>query len=411
MRRLFLLLAASLLVLITASCGSGRGTSAPPPASIAADAGDGVVTVTWPMASGVDYWLFYAPSAGITTSNWTAIPDSKVAINVASPYVATGLVNNTLYSFVVNARIKGGPGGPDSATVAAIPRLAGTATASLPAPWTAAAALGANDMRGLALGPAVIAVGAKGAIHTSANGITWTAVSSGVSGDLNAAAYLGGAYVTVGDAGMVLYSVDTQNWTTQTSGNANNLYAIASSATTFVAVGAKGTILSSSDGRTWTAAANSATTNDLYAVTYYGGGIWIAAGAGGTLIYSADASNWTAAASHTSLDLTALAFGVSTATSAPIFVAMGANGTLITSTDILNWNVQPAVTANGISAVTYGTQFVAVGANGTILTSSDGTIWAAQPSTTNSRLNAVAHAPVIYGYIAVGAAGTNLLAK
>lgn len=410
MRRLFLLVAATLAVLLAAGCG-GRGGSADPPASIAAVPGDGVVTVTWPTVSGVEYWLFYAPSASISTSNWTTIPGSKVDIGAGSPYVVASLANGTVYSFVINGRTSGGPGGPASPSVSATPRLAGTATASLPAPWTAGTALGANDLRGLALGSVLVAVGASGVIYSSADGVSWTAVNSAVTGNLNAAAYFNGIYAAIGDGGTVLRSTDATSWTTQTIGTANNLYAIANNPSMFVAVGAKGTILSSSDGVTWTVAANPATTNDLFAVVSYGSGLWLAAGAKGTLISSTDGSNWNAVASNTLLDLTAITFGTSTVSNALVFVAMGASGTLITSPDATTWTTQPAVSANSISAVTYATQFIAVGASGTILTSTDGTTWAAQPSTTIAKLNAILRDPAIYGYVAVGAAGVNLLAK
>ena len=410
MRGLFLLLTVTLAAFLTAGCGS-RGSSADPPATVVAVPGDGVVTVTWPAESSIEYWLFYAPSASISTSNWTSISGSNVVIGAGSPYVTTALANDTLYSFVINGRTGGGPGGPASTSVSATPRLAGTASASLPAPWTAGTALGAADFRGLALGSALVAVGANGAIYSSTDAIRWTAVTSVAAGNLNAANYFNSIYAAVGDGGTMLRSADAANWTTQTTGTANNLYAIANNSGMFVAVGAKGTIISSSDGVTWTAAANPATTNDLYSVVSYGSGLWVAVGAKGTLITSTDASNWTAVASNTLLDLTAITYGTSAVTSGLVFVAMGANGTLCTSSDAITWTARPAVSANNISAVTYATQFIAVGASGTILTSTDGTIWAAQPSTTSVSLNAVLRDPAIYGYVAVGAAGVNLLAK
>ena len=56
MRRPLALVAAILAGLLVAGCcGSGSGHSADAPANVVALAGDGIVTVTWPMASGVDY--------------------------------------------------------------------------------------------------------------------------------------------------------------------------------------------------------------------------------------------------------------------------------------------------------------------------------------------------------------------
>ncbi len=410
MRRLFLLAAGTLAIFLTAGCGS-RGTSADPPASVTATPGDGVVTVTWPTASGVEYWLFYGPSASISTSNWTTIPGSQVAIGAGSPHIVAGLTNGTVYSFVINARNNGGPGGPESPSVSAVPRIAGTATTSLPAPWAAGTALGTNDLRGLALGAALIAVGANGIIYSSTDAVSWTAATSPVIGNLNAAAYFNGIYAVVGDGGTVLRSTDATNWATQSSGSANNLYAIANNPSMFVAVGARGTILSSSDGITWSAAANSATTNDLYAVVSHGSALWLAVGANGTLISSSDGSNWNVVASNTALDLRAITVGVNAVSKALVFVALGASGALITSPDATTWTVQPAISANNLFAVTYATQFIAVGSGGTILTSTDGTTWAPQPSSVSTNLNAILRDSAMYAYVAVGAAGVNLLAK
>ncbi len=408
MRRSLVLAAAILASLLVAGCGSS-GSSASPPASVVAIPGDHRITVTWPMDSTVNYWLFYANATSISTADWTTIPGSVVIMNASSPFEAAGLTNGAVYSFTINGRVSGGPGGPGSPSVSAIPRLAGTATATLPAPWTAGTALGASDLRGVTWGTEFVAVGAGGAMYSSPDGITWTALNSGVASNLNAAVYRGGVYLAAGDSGTMLYSTDAINWTPRTTSSANNLYAVASSSALFVAVGANGTIVSSADGITWTAAANSGTTNNLYQVMYAPTGYWVAVGANGTLLTSVDASTWTAATSGTALDLRGITWGVSTATNAGLYVGVGANGTLITSPDAANWTAQTAIGPGNLSAVSYGTQFIAVGASGSIFTSTDGTSWASQPSTTGSDLNAIVHAPYIYSV--VGAAGVNLLAQ
>lgn len=408
MRRYLVLVAAVLASLLVAGCGSS-GSSASPPAGLVVVPGDRRVTVTWPMDSNVDYWLFYAKAASISTSNWTTIPGSLVVMGASSPYVVQGLTNGDVYSFTLNGRINGGPGGPGTPSVSAIPRLAGTATATLTVPWTAGAALGASDLRGVTWGAVFVAVGANGAMYSSADGITWTALNAGVASNLNATVYRGGVYLAAGDSGTMLYSTDAINWTPQNTSSANNLNAVATSPSLFVAVGANGTIVSSPDGITWTAAPNSGTTNNLYQVTYAPTGLWIAVGANGTLLTSADASTWTNVISNTARDLRGITWGLSTATNAGLYIGVGANGTLITSPDATNWTVQSAITTGTLSAVTYGTQFVAVGASGNIFTSTDGTSWAAQPSTVGSDLRAIVHAP--YSYSVVGAAGVNLLAQ
>ena len=57
------------------------------------------------------YWLFYAPSTSITSTDWINIPGSRALLNVTSPYVVTGLANGYTYSFTVNGRNGDGPGG------------------------------------------------------------------------------------------------------------------------------------------------------------------------------------------------------------------------------------------------------------------------------------------------------------
>jgi hypothetical protein len=411
MRRPLVLLAAFLAGLLVAGCGSGGSSADAPPGGLNLVAGDGIITVTWSMASGVDYWLWYGTDSSLSTSNWTTtVPVSTLKMDANSPYVVAGLTNGTAYYFMANGRTNGGPGGPATPLVSATPRLAGTATATLPAPWTAGTALGPNDLRGVTWGAAFVAVGAGGVMYSSPDGITWTALNSGVATNLNAVVYRSGVYLAAGDVGTMLYSTDTITWTPQATPTANKLYAVATNGGLVVAVGASGTIVNSTDGITWTAAANSATTNHLYAVAYTSSGLWIAAGAGGTLVTSADGSNWTAVASNTGfVDLKGVAYGVSTATNAALYVAVGANGTLVTSPDAATWTAQPAIGANTLSAVTYGTQFIAVGANGSIFTSTDGMTWAAQPFATHSNLYAIVYAP--YSYSVVGAAGANLLAQ
>src|ERR1035437_1316349 len=225
MRRPLVLVAAILAGLLSAGCGSS-GHSNDAPGSVVAVAGDGIVTVSWPMASGVDYWLFYANSTSISTSDWTTIPGSKSVLGAASPYVATGLVNGTLYSFTLNGRTNSGPGGPGTPSVSAIPRLAGTATATLPAPWTAPAVSTVpvtGDLRGLVWGTTLVAVGAGGVMYSSPDGVTWTATTSPVTSNLNAAAYNTGIYAAVGDSGAMLYSTDAITWTPQVTGTTQNL--------------------------------------------------------------------------------------------------------------------------------------------------------------------------------------------
>ena len=440
--RSFKLFAATLLtILMSVACG---GDSAPAPTGLTVTAGDTTATVSWNMVDGVEYWLFYGPTSIAPTDTtsmqkWIGLPGGNTLLKVTSPYLVTGvlngttvlasLVNGTSYSFSVNGRTSGGPGGPGAAAVSATPRIAGSN-------WVAGAAnsSGSHDLRAVTYSANIVnttpistiyvpttttvttyvAVGLGGAMYSSPDGVTWSAINYATSSNLNGASYFG-TYKLVGDGGVVLLSSDAITWTAQTTPTTKNLYAIASNSSNLnVAVGAGGTIITSPDGVTWSLATNSATSSDLYAVTYsaYNGGTWVAVGAGGTMVESADGLTWHSVASNATTDLRGITNMTNTSTTSVVtatFVAVGASGTLLSSTDGSNWVAQVLPGAATLNAVTYGDQFVAVGSGGNIFISTDGLTWTLAAPATSQDLYAVVHG--LYLYSAVGAAGTNLLAK
>jgi hypothetical protein len=354
----------------------------------------------------------------MSMNGWIGLPGGGTKINATSPLVLSGLINGLSYSFSVNARTSGGPGGPGAIPVTATPRLAGST-------WTAGATAGSNALRCVAYGAGFVAAGDGGAMFSSADGVNWSPISYATTANLttklNGCSY-SGAYKLVGDGGLILTSPDALTWTPQTSGTSENLSAIASNNVNLnVAVGANGTIITSPDGVTWTSRA-SGTTNPLYAVNYSAlnasgstSGTWIAVGAAGTVVNSTDGGlTWTAGTvpAGTTADLRGITYGASTAaTGATIFVSVGASGTILTSADGLTWaSISTSATGTDLNAVIYGTQFVAVGTGGHSFVSTDGVTWSpsSTPGTT-SDLNAVARGPLTYS--AVGAGGVNVLAK
>ncbi len=426
LRSFKLFVAALTAALLSVACGNGE--PGPAPTGLVVSAGESSATVSWNMTDGVEYWLFFGPSSvtPTTTSSmqgWFGLPGGNVLLKATSPYTVTGLANGLNYSFSVNARTNGGPGGPGSTAVTTTPRIAG-------ANWQAASTVSAaTDLRSVNYGATTattttgsvntyVAAGTGGAIYSSPDGATWSAANYGGSGNINAGAYFG-TFKLVGDGGLVLLSSDATTWTAEVSGTTQNLYAIASNSLNLnVAVGANGTIISSVDGVTWTPATNSGTTRDLYAVTYaaYGSGLWLAVGAGGAMVQSTDGLTWTSVASNTLADLRSIAYGtqlltsttgVTTATSQ--FVVVGAAGSVLSSTDGATWSTQTLTGAGNLNAVTYGAQYVAVGAGGKIFISADGASWTATTTVTSQNLYAVARGTLSYS--AVGAAGTNLLSK
>ena len=406
----FKLMAVTLLgAVFLAACGGGSPEAAPTGLKVVA--GESSVTVTWDVKPGVETWLFFAPTAvapkdNSNMSRWFGLYGGNVLLNVTPPYVVSGLANALDYSFTLNARSGGGPGGPAAATVTAQARIAG-------ASWTESASSGAADLRGLVFGTSYIAVGTGGTIQSSPDGTTWTGVTSPVTTRLNGVSYYG-SYRAVGDGGALLNSADGITWTALTSGTSQNLNAISTNfASLYVAVGAGGTIITSADGTTWTPATSSGTSADLYAVAYstYNSGTWLAVGANGTMVKSTDGLTWTAVASGTTADLRGVTYGSSnSATGATAFAVVGAGGTVLSSADATVWTAQVLPGTRTMTAVNFGSQFIAVGLGGAIFTSTDATTWTAvAPVGFAKDLLSLARGSLMVA--AVGAAGANLISK
>ena len=422
-RSIQLVLAGLMTALLLTACGGG---DAPPaPTNLQVTAGESSATLTWDTVSGVEYWVFVAPTSSAPTSvasmqNWFGLLGGNVLLKVSSPYVVQGLLNGVNYTFSVSGRVDGGPGGPGATPVTATPRIAGSS-------WAAAAASGSDDLRSITYGSIVttisststyVAVGAAGAMYSSTNGTVWSAIDhsnvNSNSNRLNGASFFG-TYKVVGDGGLVLTSPDAVTWTEQTGVKTlttQNLYAIASNGLNLnVAVGAGGTIIYSPDGITWNKATNSGTSADLYAVNY-GNGTWVAVGAGGTIVISGDGSNWFDH-SESGPALRGVASKVSVSSTGAVtatFVAVGDSSTVLYSTDGASWTSQPVpMLGANLNAIVYGTQFVAVGAQGSILYSSDGQIWDAALSPNSNEILAVTHG--LDGFYAVGSTGSHLQSK
>ena len=416
---------ASLLVAAAITVGCGGGSPAPAPANLKAVATESTVTLTWDATPGVEYWVFYAPTTYAPADNsnmsrWFNLPGGSVLLNVTQPYSVAGLANGVGYSFTVNGRTGGGPGGPAATTVTASPRMAG-------AIWTPAAAASTQDLRAATFGSTYVAVGNGGTIVSSTNATAWTAVTSPTTQRLNGVSYFPVAatvngiattvpnYLAVGDAGTALFSADAVTWTAKTSNTTKNLYAVAGNGGALnVAVGAGGTIMTTVDGTTWTAATSSGTTSDLYAVNYLNGA-WFAAGSAGTLVKSTDGLTWTAVATGSTADFRGITYGTTAVTTAGTttagvsYVLVGSGGTVLASTDAVTWTAQTLPGASALNAVIYGSQFVIVGDGGQIYTSVDAITWASVSSGTTNNLLALARG--VYMYATVGVAGTNLTSK
>ena len=380
---------------LLAGCGS-EGKSASAPASIQVAAGDNSAVVSFPMESNVEYWVFYAPSSSLTSTNFNTVPGGKVITSAVSPQLVLGLPNGTPYYFTVNGRTNNGPGGSGTSLISVTPRPAGNV-------WNSGASIVASELRGVTYGGVFVVVGANGAMFSSSDGITWTAINYTVASDLNAAFFGIGRYIAVGVGGVVLQSSDAITWAPVSSGTSDHLYAGASNGAVYLAVGAKGAFTVSADAVTW-GIGNAGTSRDLYGLAV-GNGLWVAVGANGVIVTSPDTGTWQAVASPTTSDLKAVTYSATTGT----FVAVGAGGTVVTSPDGVHWTLRAPLSSSTLTGVSYGSQFAAIGDNGSIFTSVDGITWQSAPSGTTANLRAVAFGSV--RFVAAGAAGTNLYAN
>jgi hypothetical protein len=431
MNRLSCLIAAIAATLLLNGCLGGAlnlGSSAPPPTNIQVFPGDSSFTITWDAAPNVEYWVFAAPGSNTTTDNWLSLGGSSYP-KATSPHTVasfpTGrLVNGTLYSFTINGRIDGGPGGQGSPSISVTPRLAGVS-------WTNGYTFSPNDLNGITYGSVFVAVGNNGALYSSPDfnawtTATWTTLSSPSYANLYATTYYNGIYLAAGAGGAMIYSTDAVTWTQQTSNTTQDLYAIGINGLGgYAAVGKGGTLITSTDGKTWTSL-TPPIANDLHGVAY-GNGTWVIVGNAGTLLTSTNGTTWTAPLYLPStINLKSVVYGTgvdtTTNTATYLFVAVGDNGVLVTSPDGVTWTqstISSTINPN-LKSVTFGRQFVAVGDSGSIFTSQNGTTWTNQtinPNTnapyTTANLKAVGHSVTIYStanYSAVGAAGTNLSA-
>src|SRR5450759_146977 len=456
MKRFFAFIMVIVAAMLLVGCG-GKGSSASAPTNVNVVAGDTSITVLWDMQPGVTYWIWSIAGTYIDIQNCNAC--STPLITVSSPKVITGLTNGTTYSFSINGRTNGGPGGPGSPSVSATTRLAGGLDNNGISTWNPPGnPLGTQDLHGVAYGvPSVNTLGLgglgglgvfvaagnsgslfSGIVSNTDGSISWTPSNNTPTNvTLNALTYNSGKFLAVGDGGAILYSTDGATWALAPSVTPNDLYAVSNNGSGFIATGASGTLLTSGDGINWVAC-NSGTTNTLYGITHgygiFGNGIFVAVGANGTLVTSPDGVTWTTQNSNSpASDLKGVAYGVpklayvytpqngytSQNLPAATFVAVGANGTLVTSPDGVTWTPQNSISSTSLNAVTYGHQFVAVGDGGNIFTSIDGLAWLPAQNSTSSLPNLFAVMPATYVggqyagqyvYSAVGANGANMLA-
>jgi hypothetical protein len=193
-------------------------------------------------------------------------------------------------------------------------------------------------------------------------GISWHAIPSPTTNDLQGVAVLGNQFVLTGDQGTVLTSPDGTNWTRRPTSTTNFLTSVAAFPGGLVAVGRGGTLLTSSDGSRWTNAP-SGTTNWLYRARYVGG-LLIVLGQNGTILTSPDAATWTRQTGPTTSWLNDVAKLDQT------YFIVGTQGTVLASSNAVEWISIGSITDKSLYGVaSHEGQLVAAGVEGVIVRS------------------------------------------
>lgn len=392
------------------ACFDDASAPSDAPANITATAGESLVVVDWDVKEGLTYWIFY--DQGTTTD----LEDYEgILMDVAPPYLVSGLVNGMQYAFAVTSSQDGSKVGPFSSVATATPRLLDPDV-----DWTVGASLTSNDFRSIVFGNNnYVTVGDAATVfvapysYADIGGVTgWTQVSSlpvTSTTDLRAVIYDGLRFLALGDDGAVIRSTDAeaQIWESATAITTPPVMnALAIGAGIYVAVGNNGAIYTNSNDAVeggWVEQ-TSGTSNHLYGVSYVYDK-FVAVGASGTLLTSTDGVVWSAQTSGTGSSLRYVAYGADT------YVAVGDAGAVVSSVDASSWAVQTIPTAESFRAICFGPddQFIAVGTTGTIAYSSTGAdgSWAVT-NAGSIDLNSIAPNLV---FVATGAAGANVSGK
>ncbi|MDE2372115.1 MAG: hypothetical protein KGN16_24305 [Burkholderiales bacterium] len=196
----------------------------------------------------------------------------------------------------------------------------------------------------------------------------WTARTSGTTQTLYGVAYGGGTYVAVGARGTIVTSPDGVTWTASNAGTTAILYGVTYSPGwhAFVAVGDHVALVSNDNGKTWTSQTVSKLLRRVTSGWVNGIGIQlVAVGGPDILAVHYPWSNWSAQPSPAGANnLLGVASTGEAQTQSPEYVVVGANGQVFTSADSKTWTPHSCGFSGGMTAVT-GTggaqNFVAVG--------------------------------------------------
>jgi hypothetical protein len=238
-----------------------------------------------------------------------------------------------------------------------------------------------------------VAVGWRGLIATSTNGINWVKRESGTTGPIKGVAYGEGRWVAVGgegNSGIILTSEDAVTWFLQTTDKP--LVDVAYGPFGFIATGGGfmegGVSLNSSDGVYFSGGEPGAGGLDTPPRgVACGNGVCVAVGGNGRIWVTDDGINWVPQTTGHEHHIRSLA------TDGTTLVAVGFRGTILSSTNGLDFTSHSVSPNESFIRVAHtGGEFVAIGAqDGVVRTSPNGTDWTREGTGSTAALKAVAH--------------------
>src|SRR5262245_44846353 len=218
--------------------------------------------------------------------------------------------------------------------------------------------------------PGFVAVGNRGAVTTSRDGISWQQRQASTRAVLRAVTYALGRYVAVGAGQIIFESTDGVEWHRRGVAGPAMLGGVTYGEAGFVAVGTAGFITRSSDAQSWEQV-ESGTLEDFFGVAF-GNGVYVGVTASGGVFASEEGRTW----DHV---FTGAAWLWDVVYGHGRFVAVGA-GVALSSKDGRHWLEASRGSIGAMRGVTFGkSRFLATGGPGEVFVSKDGVAWSRAP--------------------------------
>jgi len=265
-----------------------------------------------------------------------------------------------------------------------------------------------------------VAVGEN--VLSSSDGINWHQRDSGLASssvNLVKVIWADKQFVAVGYRGTIITSPDGITWTVRHRDplSDSHLYDVAWSGSKFVAVGFRSGFWESLDGVSWSKVHDLELESTLFGITWTGKQFVAVGGKGSRLSYDALVLTSLDGASWLHHPVVAQCWNSSgcfplkdAAWTGSKLVAVGNHGLITSSDGGVSWELVISIPNVGISSVAWsGSKLVTVGGGGKIMTSSDGSSWTEQSSGTAKHLLDVIWTGKMY--IAVGSDGIILTSE